>query len=83
MQEQQVAEGLTLSIENNCKRSLACTLSWTVQCESATGRVLRRSKDGARFVIGAAATQSATASARSCGDSWRIEDVSWECASFK
>ena len=83
MREGQSSEGLTLAIDNNCDRGLSCSLSWTVQCESATGKVTRRSKEGARFVVGASASQSTTASARSCGDSWRIDDVSWDCAPTK
>lgn len=79
MREGQSSDGLTLAIDNNCDRGLSCTLSWTVQCETATGKVTRRSKEGARFVIGPSASQSTTASARSCGDNWRIDDVSWAC----
>ena len=83
MREGQSAEGLTLAVDNNCDRSLSCSLSWTVQCESATGRVTRRSKEGARFVVAASQSQAATASARSCGDNWRIDEVSWQCAPLR
>lgn len=83
LREAQIADGLTLAIDNNCDRSLSCSLSWTVQCESATGRVTRRSKEGASFVVAASQSQSATASARSCGDNWRIDDVRWRCAALK
>ncbi|MBX3199712.1 MAG: hypothetical protein KF894_16370 [Labilithrix sp.] len=83
LREGQSADGLTLAIDNNCDRSLTCALSWTVQCESATGRVTRRAKDGARLVVDASASRSTTASAKACGDNWRIEDVSWDCAPSK
>lgn len=83
MREVQVADGLTLAVDNNCDRTLSCSLSWTIQCESATGRVTRRTNEGARFAVGPGNSQSANVSARSCGDNWRIEDVSWSCASTK
>ncbi len=83
MREGQSGDGLTLSIDNRCDRGLSCSLSWTVQCETASGKITRRSKEGARFVIGPSASRSTTASARSCGDSWRIDDVSWSCTPTK
>ncbi len=83
MREVPGTDGLTLAVDNNCDRALSCSLSWTLQCESATGRVTRRSKDRARFVVSASDSRSALASARSCGDNWRIDDVSWECAATK
>lgn len=76
-------EGLTLAIDNNCDRRLTCSLTWTVQCESATGRVTRRTKDAVRLVVDASGSRSATASAKACGDNWRIEDVGWDCAPLK
>lgn len=83
MREAQSGDGLTLAIDNNCDRGLSCSVSWTVQCETATGRITRRSKDGARFVVRASASQAATASASTCGDNWKIEDVSWDCSPLK
>ena len=80
MREGQSGEGLTLAIDNDCDRGLSCRLAWTVQCETATGKVTRRTKEGARFVIRASGTESTVASARTCGDSWRIEEVTWDCA---
>lgn len=83
MREAQDGGGLTLNIDNNCDRRLSCSLTWTVQCESATGKVTRRSKEGAHLVVSASTSQGATASAKSCGDNWRIEDVGWDCAPLK
>jgi hypothetical protein len=83
MREAQAGDGLALNIDNNCSRGLSCSLTWTVQCQSATGKVTRSSKDSARLVVSAAETQSALASAKSCGDNWRIDDVSWDCAPIK
>jgi hypothetical protein len=83
MHEGTSGDGLTLSIDNNCDRRLTCSLSWTLQCESATGKVTRRAKDSTRLLVGASASQVTNASAKSCGDNWRIEDVSWDCVPSK
>jgi hypothetical protein len=80
LEESAAESGLSLTVDNHCDRRLSCVLSWTVQCESATGRATRRSQDSARVVVAASSSESAFASARTCGDNWRIEDVSWECA---
>jgi hypothetical protein len=80
MREAQESGGLSLNIDNNCSRGLSCSLTWTVQCQSATGKITRSSKQGAQLTVSASASQSALASASSCGDNWKIDDVSWECA---
>jgi hypothetical protein len=79
LRETQEGSGLRLEVDNNCDRQLACVLSWTVRCESATGRSLRESKENTHLVIGASSTRGALASAASCGDNWTIHDVSWDC----
>jgi hypothetical protein len=83
MRETQEGAGLTLSVDNNCDRRLTCSVGWTVQCESATGKITRRSKEAARFVVGSSTTENAFASAKSCGDNWKIEEVSWDCSPLK
>jgi hypothetical protein len=83
LRERASSDGLALAVDNNCDRRLSCTLSWTLQCESATGRVTRRTKDGVRIVVGASASQTANVSAKGCGDNWRIEEVSWDCSAIK
>ena len=83
LRESQEASGLSLSVDNNCDRRLSCTVTWTVQCESATGKIQKKNTETARFVISASQSQSAFASAKSCGDSWRVQDVSWDCAPLK
>jgi len=83
MRESQEEKGLNLSVDNNCDRRLSCTVTWTVQCESATGKIQKKNTETARFVISASQSQAAFASAKSCGDSWRVSDVSWDCAPVK
>lgn len=83
LRESQVEKGLSLDVDNNCDRSLSCSLSWTVSCQTESGKVTRSAKDGARFVVGASKTGRAFASTKTCGDNWKIEDISWDCAAAK
>jgi hypothetical protein len=83
LRESQVDKGLTLDVDNNCDRSLACAVSWTVSCQTESGKVTRSAKDSARFVVAASKTGRAVASTKTCGDNWKIEDVSWDCAAVK
>lgn len=83
LRESQVEKGLTLDVDNNCDRSLSCALSWTVSCQTESGKVTRSAKDGARFVVAASKTGRAVASTKACGDNWKIEDISWDCAAVK
>jgi hypothetical protein len=75
--------GLALRVDNDCDRGLACVLSWTVQCQTESGKVTRSSKDGARVVVQATRSAHAVASAKSCGDSWKIDDVRWDCSPLR
>lgn len=83
LRESQAEKGLTLDVDNNCDRALSCSVSWTVCCQTESGKVTRSAKDGARFVVGASKTGRAVASTKSCGDNWKIEDISWDCAAVK
>ena len=83
LRESQVEKGLTLDVDNNCDRSLACSVSWTVSCQTESGKVTRSAKDSARFVVAASKTGRAVASTKTCGDNWKIEDISWDCAAVK
>ena len=83
MRESQESNGLSFAVDNNCDRRLSCVVTWTVQCESATGKITKKNTESARFVVSAAQSQNTFASAKSCGDSWRIQDVSWDCAPIK
>lgn len=83
LRESQAEKGLTLDVDNNCDRSLSCSVSWTVSCQTESGKVTRTAKDGTRFVIAASKTGRAVASTKACGDNWKIEDISWDCAAVK
>lgn len=83
MRESQAEKGLTLDVDNNCDRSLSCAVSWTVSCQTESGKITRTTKDGARFVVAASKTGRAVASTKTCGDNWKIEDISWDCAPVK
>ena len=83
LRESQVDKGLTLDVDNNCDRSLACSVSWTVSCQTESGKVTRSAKENARFVVAASKTGRAVASTKTCGDNWKIEDINWDCAAVK
>lgn len=83
LRESQENKGLALDVDNNCDRNLSCSVSWTVSCQTETGKVTRSAKDGARLVVAASRTGRAFASTKSCGENWRIEDISWDCAAVK
>jgi hypothetical protein len=83
LRESQADKGLTLDVDNNCDRSLSCAVSWTVSCQTESGKITRSAKDSARFVVAAAKTGRAVASTKACGDNWKIEDISWDCAAVK
>jgi hypothetical protein len=83
LRESQESKGLALDVDNNCDRSLSCAVSWTVACQSDSGKVTRSAKDGTRFVVAASHTGRAFASTKSCGDNWKIEDIRWDCAAAK
>ena len=83
LRESQAEKGLTLDVDNNCDRSLSCAVSWTVSCQTESGKVTRSAKDSARFVVAASKTGRAVASTKTCGDNWKIEDISWDCAAVK
>jgi hypothetical protein len=83
LRESQADKGLSLDVDNNCDRSLSCSLTWTVSCQTETGKITRSAKDSARFVVAASKTGRAFASTKTCGDNWKIEDISWDCAAVK
>jgi hypothetical protein len=64
---------------NSCDQKLACELRWVVQCEDNDGKVTARAKKSARFTVSESGSHSISASAESCKQSWRIEDVAWHC----
>jgi hypothetical protein len=83
LRESQADKGLSLDVDNNCDRSLSCAVSWTVSCQTESGKITRSAKDSAHFVVAASKTGRAFASTKTCGDNWKIEDISWDCAAVK
>jgi hypothetical protein len=76
----QMSSGLAFDVENTCEKKLSCALTWTLTCENASGKTTSKAKQEARFVLSASDTHHTTGSAATCKDSWKIEDVSWDCA---
>lgn len=81
LQSAPLSTGLAFDVQNGCEKRLSCALTWTLTCENASGKATSKSKQEARFVIGASDTHHTTGSAESCKDGWKIDDVSWDCAS--
>jgi len=76
----EMSSGLAFDVENGCEKRLSCALSWTLTCTNASGKTTSTAKQEARFVLSASDTHHTTGSAASCKDSWKIEEVSWDCA---
>ena len=74
-----VTSGLAIDVQNSCSKRLACALTWTLTCENASGKTTSKAKQEARFAIDASDTHHTTGSAATCKDSWKIDDVSWDC----
>jgi hypothetical protein len=67
------------SIENVCERKLSCRVSWKLTCEDKDGKATAKSTHKANVSLDASGSTSVTASAESCKQGWRIDDVSWSC----
>ena len=80
IQSTEMSTGLAFDVQNACEKKLACALTWTLTCSNASGKTTSTTKQEARFVLSASDTHHTTGSAASCKDSWKIEDVSWDCA---
>ncbi len=73
-------KGIDFELKNNCDKRLSCAIKYTVSCENASGRTTSSTKKDAKFGVEAATTHHEKASAASCNDGWKVEDVSWDCA---
>ena len=80
VQSAEMSTGLAFDVQNACEKKLACALTWTLTCSNASGKTTSTTKQEARFVLSASDTHHTSGSAASCKDSWKIEDVSWDCA---
>ena len=76
----ELSTGLSFDVQNGCEKRLSCALSWTLTCENASGKTTSKSKQGAKFMVGASDSHQLTGSSASCKDSWKIDDVAWDCA---
>jgi hypothetical protein len=76
----ELSSGLSFDVQNRCEKRLTCALSWTLSCENASGKTTSKSKQEARFEVGASDSHSTTGSASPCKDGWKIDEVSWTCA---
>lgn len=76
-------KGLMFEAASSCDKKLACSLSWVLTCSSDDGKVTRRAPESRKFVLGAQESTAETASADSCKQSWRIDDVRWSCKESK
>jgi hypothetical protein len=81
IQSAALSTGLAFDVQNSCDKKLTCALTWTLTCENASGKATSKAKQEARFMISASDTHHTTGSADSCKDGWKIDDVSWDCAS--
>jgi hypothetical protein len=76
----ELSTGLSFDVTNGCEKRLACALTWTLTCENASGKTTSTAKQHARFVVGASDSHQLTGSSATCKDSWKIDDVAWDCA---
>jgi hypothetical protein len=76
----ELSTGLAFDVENACEKRLSCALSWSLTCSNASGRTTSKTKQEARFLLGASDTQHTLGSSAACKDSWAIDDVAWSCA---
>jgi hypothetical protein len=83
--QQSVQENKTIEyeVENGCEKKQACSLSWTIQCENDKGKATDRSRKSERFVLAPSSKKAVSLSAESCKQSWRIEEVTWQCDDVK
>jgi hypothetical protein len=78
-----VERGFEYQVSNVCSQKLACSVSWTLRCESNEGKVMSKKRVTERVSLSADSSASVSASADSCKQAWRIEDVGWKCDEAK
>ncbi len=76
-------KGLVFEASSSCNQKLNCSLSWVLTCSTDKGKVTQRAPQSRRFTLAANASTEETASAGSCKQSWRIDDVRWSCQEAK
>lgn len=75
--------GLAFDVKNACDKRLSCAVTWSLACSNASGKTTSKTRSEAKFGIGPDTSHSTFGSAESCKDSWKIDDVSWDCAAEK
>ena len=76
----ELSTGLSFDVQNGCEKRLSCALSWTLTCENASGKATSKAKQEAKFVVGASDSHHMMGSSAACKDSWKIDEVAWDCA---
>jgi hypothetical protein len=79
----QLSSGVSYAVNNSCGENLGCSMSWTVQCENAAGKVSSRTRGGTKFSLSANDGHEVIASADQCTSGWDITDVAWSCNKTK
>jgi hypothetical protein len=79
----QLSTGISITLSNACSENLTCSMSWTVQCENAAGKVSSRERGSKRFNVAAGEGENVMASAEKCSNGWSVDDVNWSCAKNK
>lgn len=69
------AEGLTLTLENNCKVAATCTVAWLLACSGG-----KPQPQAQRVLLAPGEHKAVAASAAACGaEGWRLDRVRWRC----
>ena len=76
-------KSLVFEASSSCDQKLKCSLSWVLTCSTDKGQVTHRSPQSRHFTLDAQGSAEQTASADSCKQSWRIDDVRWTCNDAK
>ncbi len=73
--------GLDFELSNGCDRSISCQMRWTLQCESATGKVVVQSEGRSGVMLGAGEKSKVFGSADTCKThaAWTIDNVTFAC----
>lgn len=82
--EKALNQGMSLRLENTCRKPVDCKVSWIVRCErsKADKIVVTRTRRDRRLFLARGKRSSINASTSMCGagSGWRIEDIDWYCS---
>ncbi|MEZ4454465.1 MAG: hypothetical protein R3B09_33750 [Nannocystaceae bacterium] len=78
-----VADGMSLQVENTCDFAVRCELTWSVRCEGDAAEAPARPMS-LTVRLAKAAREALLASGAACGEQiWEIVDDHWECKQVK